>query len=399
MRNGLKAAIMKSSVISKNKARAHYLLMILSLNTGYLLCKLLVTYYSLFPPRKRKKGDVVFFPFTQRGSDGYKRRIEQYTDYFVKEGLNIKVCDVFNDAYIREVYERSEISRYSLFRRIFWIRFRQVYKASGYSAAFVQRGLFPLYPDQKYPHLERLLYKICKKVSLDFWDSVWVYNADFVNRSAKYCHQITCVNQYISDYFYSFQQPRFIFPIGVDVLCYKVKNDYEFKGPVRFVYTGNPANVDEFLGIMTPILLSIAKEIDFVLVFITRGERDTGDIKSEFYPFDETTFYDILSHSDIGLYAVENSEISHGKMAMKVLDYFASALPVIGTPYGLAPGMAHNENMLYARSQQEWSEGLRMLCKDVVLRKRIGTKARYLVETQYSLQDSYRQFKKIILAD
>jgi len=386
-----------NKLVRKNISRMHYVLMLISLSTGYFLCHILTLYFSIFPCRKNKKGDIIFFPFTQPGSDGFERRIRQYLPLFERDNTIYKVCSIYNDSIIQKIMGGNDIGRYRLFRKIFWIRFSQVLCAARYKSVFIQRGLFPLYPDQKSPHLEKLLYCINKNVTIDFWDSVWVYNSDLVDKTIKYCRQISCVNKFVYDHFKQSNKNKKIFPIGVDLKKYKIKTDYQTTNPVRLFYTGNPANVEEFLGVVNPVLNEISEKTKIILVLVTRQKLDTGKIRSEFHEFSEDTFFDLLAGSDIGLYAVEDSEISKGKMAMKVLDYLSAGLPAVASPYGILPGAENEKNLLIANDKEEWISAITRLCNDFELRKKLGTEGRKTAEREHNLEESYMQFRKMLL--
>lgn len=388
---------MTKQYIIKNKERIQYLYMLVSLNLGYTLCHLLCMYYSIMPPCKKKRGDVIFYPYTQPGSDGYRRRIGQYEPFFKEDGIACRICSIYNDKTIIELHEGSPAQRYRLYRKIFWIRFSQVLESSHYKSVFIQRGLFPFYPDQKYPHLEKLLYKLNQNVTLDFWDSVWVDNPKLTQKTSLFCRQITCVNEYVLNHFQYSKAKKILFPIGVDLRAYKIKKNYNLLSPMRLIYTGNPGNVDAFLYLMNPVFEELKKKIEFTLVLVTRHRRDTWGIRTEFHDFNEDTFYDLLIGADIGICAIDDSEISHGKMAMKVLDYMAASLPCIASPLGLSSFVVDNENIIIANKQNEWIERIIYLSANMNERERIGENGRKMVEIFHDIQSSFIVFKEILI--
>jgi len=111
---------------------------------------------------------------------------------------------------------------------------------------------------------------------------------------------------------------------------------------------------------------------------------------------DESTFFEIMANSDIGIYAVEDNDEMRGKMAMKVLDYMSSGLPCIATPIGITPYAVNMENIYFATSEQEWIDLLILLSENEKLRKNIGINGRNTVEKNHSIRNSYILFKKII---
>ena len=55
--------------------------------------------------------------------------------------------------------------------------------------------------------------------------------------------------------------------------------------------------------------------------------------------------------------------MSEGKMAMKVLDYMSTALPIIATNSGVTPHAENNHNILFAENNKEWIEKIKVLIK------------------------------------
>jgi len=385
-----------SKTFNKNIDRFHYLTLLITLNTGYFITTILWLYYSLFPFKGKRKTDIIFFPYAQPGSDGYKRRFEVYLPHLKKENISFIMCDITDNKHLIENLEGSKLKRYILFRKIYFKRIRQVLLARKCKAAFVQRGLFVAFPDQKFPHLERLLSKLNTNITIDFWDSFWLYNKKLVDKAASYCNKISCVNEFDQLYFNFLPQPKLLFPIGIDLSPYKQKKDYAIHGPVKFVYTGLPHNVEQFLSFMSPVFEKLIKEIDFKLILITRYRNDHLPFPAEFHYFEESTFYNLLSGADIGLYAVEESDESKGKMATKVLDYMAAGLPSVASPYGLTPYAQHNENILVASGNEEFYNTITKLVSDIDLRTRIGKSAFQTMIKHHEIEKSYSLFKQIV---
>lgn len=385
-----------SKKLNKNIDRFHYLILLITLNTGYLLAYLFWLYYSIFPTRKKRGTDIIFFPYAQPGSDGYKRRFESYLPYFKKENISFIMCSITDDKTLLENLEGSKYQRYKIFRKIYFKRLKQILLAQKCKAVFIQRGLFVAFPDQYFPYLERLLLKLNSNITIDFWDSFWLYNKKLVDKAASCSHKISCVNEFDQLYFDFLPQPKLLFPIGIDLSPYKQKTDYSFQGPIKFIYTGLPHNVEHFLSLMAPVFEKIIQKIEFKLILVTRYRKDHLPFPVEFHYFEESTFYNLLEQSDIGLYAVDDSDISKGKMATKVLDYMAAGLPSVASPWGLTPYAQHNENILVASNNDDFYNSITKLVSDIDLRTRIGKSAFQTMIKHHEISKSYSLFKQII---
>lgn len=377
------------------KNKLSYLYLLLNLKIVFFLTFLLRKTHPLLS--RKKKGDIILFPYSQKGSDGYKRRFEEYFDFLHKENIKFKVCDILNDEEILKSYEGNPSLRYKLFLKILWTRFYQVLEARHYKAAFIHRGLFPYYPDLSEPHFEKLLRKLNNNITIDFWDSVWLYSGDqLIKKTVLYCDKISAVNEFIADYFKFSNKPKILFPIGVNLTDYKTKTEFKITRPVKLFYTGGPGNVKNFINLIGPILNEIKNKFNIKLIIVSRARIYHDDINIEYHDFNETTFYEIIQNCDIGLYKVKPDNESKGKMAMKVLDCMSAGLPVICSPYGLSPYAINEKHCLYAKDKQEWILNLERLIKNEDLRKKMSSNALSMMSEKHSIKKSFKEFKDLI---
>jgi glycosyltransferase involved in cell wall biosynthesis len=227
-----------------------YIRLLISLNTGYVLVYFIGVFAFLLKPRKPKR-QLILFPYAQKGSDGYTRRFEEYFSFLKKDKIDFQVCDVLHNDYILQKLHGTKCEQYRLFRKIFWKRLWQVLEARNFRHCFVHRSVFPVYPDQKFPHLERLLFKLNDNITIDIWDAVWVYMPILSPKVPQYCHRMSVVNNFLKErYIENFPGKKIdLFPIGVNLEKYIVKQEYSAGSEVRLFYTGSPYNVRAFLKI------------------------------------------------------------------------------------------------------------------------------------------------------
>lgn len=382
---------------SKQIERLAYIRLIASITYYRALSSFVIVFHKFFK-RKQKKYEIGLYPNSQRGSDGYTRRFEEYFSFFERDKIKFKVFDICDDVdYIASMKSGRKYT-YDFYRFVLKKRFLQTLKIRYCNKAFIHRNLYPFYPDLKFPFLEKMAYKLCDNIVIDYWDSVWLYNHTLIERTVKYCHKLSVVNQYIYDHFNYAHNKRYIFPIGVNLDKYIIKNDYSpsEKGVLTFLYTGLPGNVRKLLRELDTVFSELSKTIKLKLILVSRETVVHHNIIVEHHIFDEDTFFELLSKADIGIYATDNSDISRGKMAMKVLDYFAAALPCIASPYGITPYANHKENCLLAKTKDEWIEYMLLLYNDKNYREFLGKAGRKTIEEKHNLADSYSLFKSIV---
>lgn len=374
--------------------RISYLLLRIAIIWYKSLAFILGIWFRVFPSKKSK--NIILFPHAQPGSDGFLRRFEEYLPFFKNSGINVFVANVSTDDEEFKNVNSSNTKRSRYIRKCLSIRFWQVVNARKFNTAFVQRGLFLFYYDDKSAFLERLLKTMNVRIIVDYWDSVWVRNPDLVKNTVRFADTISVVNQYLYEYFVKVSDDVRMFPIGVNLSRYIIKSDYKIEDPVIFIYTGQPGNVEHFLKNIRPVLLKLGERINYILRIISKARIYDKDIKIEYYDFDINTFFNFLATADIGLYHIEDSVVSRGKLAMKVLDYMSAGLPIVASPYGLSPHVKENENVVIAETETEWFEGILHLIKDKRMREEMGKKARRMVQDFHELSITYNIYSDIL---
>lgn len=383
--------------VNKQIERFAYIRLIANIGLYRMLSNIVVVFYPLFKSRS-KKYELGLYPNAQKGSDGYTRRFLEYFSFLEADNIKFITFDVCDDTEVVNSISATKRGKYDFYRFAIKKRFSQTFAIRHCKKAFIQRNLYPFYPDLKNPFLEKMAYKLCDDVIIDYWDSVWLYNYSLIEKTVKYCHKLTVVNQFISDHFNYAHKRKYIFPIGVNIDKYIIKKDYKCyeDGVLTFFYTGLPGNVRKLLREMDKVFKELSKTIKLKLILVSREKVEHSSITVEHYKFDESTFFELLTKADIGIYATDNSDISRGKMAMKVLDYFAAALPCIASPYGITPYAVHKENSLLAKTGDEWIEYMLMLYNDKNYRESLGKAGRRTIEEKHNLPDSYSLLKSII---
>lgn len=380
-------------MFKRNLDRFYYLLMLISLHTAYFLIKVVSSLHFLFP--KTKKGDIIFFPHEQKGSDGYFKRFEQYFPFFKEDGISFLVCDIYDDTYIRKKLAGSTFDQYYLYHLIIWKRFRQVLKARHFKHAFIQRRLFACYPDSKEAHLEKLLRKLNDDITVDYWDSVWLNSPSLYQDITMHVDKISVVNQFVFNYFKDTPPKKYLFPIAVPLDRYIVKKDYKLKEEIRLFWTGLPGNIPHILSI-APVLQKLSQLYPISVVLVCAEGIKIEGVKIIQHKWQKETFFELLSSSDIGLYPCLDDEEGKGKMAMKVVEYMACGVPCVGNNVGLTPYARNHENIFIVSQENDWISAIGQLIENKDLREKLGRNGRKTIEQYHSVEKSYQVYKNVI---
>ena len=381
----------------KNIERLYYFLLLLSIQFAYFFIRILI-FLSPFIKKNNPQKDLILFPYAQKGSTGYFQRFEIYFTFLKRDNIIFDAQDVFDDEYILSEIDKGIKTRYYLYSRIVWIRIFQVLKARNYKAAFYQRHLIPFLPDRKKALLEKLLFKLNPHVTVDYWDSDWVRSPQLINTLTRnYVHQISCINNFIEDHFNSVSTKKILFPMGIKLKNYIQKQNYSIdEQEIKLFYTGSLGNVRDFLKITKDALLDLSERYSTKLIIVSRGEYYVDGLEIEYHKFSVDTFFSIMSSCDLGLYAMEDHEIGRGKMAMKTLDYWASALPSVVSPVGLSPYANNGEDCLFSIDSDNFYSNIEKLILSSELRKEIGLKGYETAQKYHNIENNYEVFKQII---
>ncbi|MCX6270234.1 MAG: glycosyltransferase [Bacteroidetes bacterium] len=378
------------SFILKYVDKAAYLIFLILLDVTFLFIRILHWVVRLIP-RNGKKKDLILYPYAFVGSDGYIRRFEEYIPFLEKNNITYRICNLYRDDYVRDTLARRRPLQYLLYLRILWKRIPQVLAAAGYKAAFIQRGLFPMYFDLEFPHLERLLLKINHHVTIDIWDSIFERQPLLVSQTIKYAHQLSVSNEFLKSHFQKQHDHVITWKVAVNLEKYIVKTDYEIRDKPRLFWTGLTHNLP-LLQRFLPLIAEVSGKYPLTVVLVCKNTIQYPGLDIEHHKWEPDTFFNLLSESDIGIYPEFESIISKGKSTMKVMDYLATGLPMVGVPYGLPSEVSHGKELLIAHDYRDWQRMLETLLQEKELRRTLGQNGRRMVENYYSLDNSFNEF-------
>lgn len=104
-----------------------------------------------------------------------------------------------------------------------------------------------------------------------------------------------------------------------------------------------------------------------------------------------------LAGFDIGIMPLTEDPWTLGKGGYKLLQYMASALPVVASPVGInAEIVVDGVTGYLARTGEQWEEKLLALAADPELRARMGGMGRERVEAEYSLASQQERFLELL---
>lgn len=340
---------------------------------------------------------ILFLPKYGTLGASSRYRIYQYLDKMRHQGITCDVYCLLGDWYIHHLYNRgSKLSK--LHYRIplaYLHRLIQLRDALQYDIVYVEKELFPYFPVD----FEGWLQKRGVKLVVDYDDAVFhsyetiPFLKHKIPRVMTRCSAIFVGNQYLAEYARSYNKNVYIVPTCIDVKKYRVKPNYSLRENTVVVgWIGSPAT-EHYLQLLGESLRKLSEEFKLIVKCIGVSQKfDLLGVQVKKVPWSEATEVDELLDIDIGVMPLTDDPFSRGKCGLKLLQYMACGIPVIGSPVGVNNEIIKDgENGFLASNEEEWIEKIRILMHDEKLRMAMGQRGREIVQSTYSLESGFRK--------
>lgn len=278
-------------------------------------------------------------------------------------------------------------------------RWRQLRRAGEADAVVLQRRLLPLWQLALLrKHARRLLFDFDDAVfhrdsyhpkgvrtwrrMMQFWATI--YRADAVLAGNRFLHDRAA----------SFVESERVhyFPTCVEPRHYQVA-DQAGASALRMVWIGQRSTVPSLHAAGPALAAAAAACPGLTLRVISDVFPELPKVTVEQRPWSSATEAADLADAHLGVSWLPDDDWSRGKCGLKVLQYMAAGLPVIGNRVGV-----HRDMILagvtgfLADTPSEWAAAVRRLANDAPLRAAMGRAARRHVEQHYSVEHWQQPF-------
>ena len=372
----------------------------INLRLSISIVKLLAEFFYYIPWlvfKSKYKKDFLFLPYCPKDNVGCTVRFQNYLPFFKNDNFTYDISYIGTHDELFELMQNKSKKKvaYKAYRKILWKRFSWVIKSKNYNCIYLQRSVFPFYPDIKHCFLGKLLHKLNKNITIDFFDADYLHNEELVKSSANYSKNVSVVNKFLQEYFKKINSNVFIHPIALDKKFYKKKNSYKIETVTKIVWCGTNGHFKN-LRLLDEVFQKLSKKFNFKLVVISHEDFEVKNVNVENIKFELKQFTDILYNCDIAVFPQYINVSSKGGMGQKALEYSATGLPTVATSVGLSPFYKDKEDLLIANNKDEWYEHLSNLIQNEKLRKHLGENIYQKFIKYHSLEKSYKNLKKIL---
>jgi glycosyltransferase involved in cell wall biosynthesis len=325
------------------------------------------------------------------GSSRY--RFYQYLPYLKSQGFDITVAPLLDNKYVANINQGKR--DFSSVLVSYFHRLGRLIRDRNYDLFWIEKELLPMVP----AWLEKVLignipyvvdYDDAQFHMYDYYGSklTKVLLAHKIDRVMANAKLVVAGNPYISDRAYQAGAKRVvIIPTVIDLERYSPKPIGNNDGKTFNIgWVGSPGT-STYLRSIEPAFQELTRRHNCTFTFVGAGSLTLDRLNLSIKKWQESTEVEYIQSFDVGIMPLDNTPWEQGKCGIKLIQYMACAVPVIGTPIGVNQEIVqHGVNGFQATDPDEWIDYLSRLAADPQLCQRMGAKGREMVESQYCLQ-------------
>lgn len=331
----------------------------------------------------------------------------QYLQYLEAEGFDVTVQCLFDDHYLQTLYRQGKrlpikVIKLCLIRLLTLARF---YK---YDLIWIEKEIFPYFP----AIFERLLRLFGTPYVVDYDDAIF-HNYDLSRFSIirrllgrkidAVMLNSECVivgNTYLEERAKSAGAAKTVLiPTVVDHSRYS-----RIKLPLKKFPTigwiGSPSTQKYIVDLREPLARVCSKYSARLLLVGANPQivSNFPEVDVEVAPWSEASEADLVSQMDIGIMPLRDSPWEKGKCGYKLIQYMASALPVVASPVGVNVKIVNDSGSGFlANSASQWEDSLSRLLQSPELRDEMGQAGLQAVQHTYTFAIQGKHLKKALL--
>lgn len=337
----------------------------------------------------KNKKLLILSKYSNKGASSRLRTL-QYIPYFEDSGFSVVTSPLFDDNYLKTLYNKNRISIVKLVN-YYMKRLCMVLTAFRFDLILIEKEAFPYLPS----FFESLIRLSRKPYILDYDDAIFhnydIHRNVFVRQILgkkllgliKHSTAIMVGNCYLSDYVVGHRsQHTEIFPTVIDLSRYTVE-PIVFDGTLRIGWIGTPATV-KYLRLLWPALEIISRDIKVKLVTIGAGEIVDCPVPIEQYQWSINDENRLLSLIHVGVMPLPDNPWANGKCGYKLIQYMACGRPVIASPVGVNNDIVEPDIGFLAADTTDWCNAFKYFYENPAKINSFGIIGRGKVESHYN---------------
>lgn len=341
---------------------------------------------------------LMFTRFSQMGANS-RYRLLQYIPLLEEAGHQVEVRAMLDEEYLQALYSSGRRNGYRTLRG-YARRISQLHGLDKHDVVICDQEFLPYFPGV----IDRLIAGRCRRVIVDYDDAAYFKYQHIpglrnrIPRLMAAAEAVVAGNRYLADFASKHNANVHVIPTVVDTNRYQPKTDYAADKGVRLVWIGTPITAS-FLRPIVPALTALHRkfpELRLRLVGAGNAMRDELPF-AEMVEWSPDTESRMLSESDIGLMPLPDNEFTRAKCGLKLIQYMAAGLPVIGSAVGAnCDIISEGRDGCLVSDWGQWFGALDQLISREDLRREFGRNGLAKVTQQYSLQRGFDDWMEIL---
>ena len=330
---------------------------------------------------------------TKYGSLGSSSRYRfyQYLPYLRSQDFDLTLSPLLDNKYIMDMNVGKRNSTNILL--LYFQRLRRLMIDRNYDLLWIEKELLPYIPGW----LESILTPNIPYV-VDYDDAQFhAYDtgsklkrlllAQKIDKVMANATLVVAGNQYIAARAGIAGAKRIeVIPTVIDLDRYSLKSFITNDRSFNIGWIGSP-NTSRYLKSIQSVFENLTHEYNCKVTLVGSGNITLGNIDLTVKNWLENSEVEDIKAFDVGIMPLDNTPWERGKCGIKLIQYMACGVPVVGTPIGVNQEIIqHGVNGFCADSLDEWTEYLSRLAQDPQLRGAMGAEGRVMVESSYCLQ-------------
>ncbi len=166
-------------------------------------------------------------------------------------------------------------------------------------------------------------------------------------------------------------------------------------GAITIGWAGSPATI-HYLENIEDSLTELVAKIPNLRLLVFSGAKPKLDCTFEYHPYNQKDEVAFIQSLDIGLIPMTYDHFALGKSPIKVIQYMACGIPVVGNIEGGASEILTPEYSFSVTNKSDWINHISALVSDSELRKKMGANGRLYIEKHHSLDCVFKQFLRVM---
>jgi glycosyltransferase involved in cell wall biosynthesis len=242
------------------------------------------------------------------------------------------------------------------------------------------------------PGLDDLARVLKGPLVVDIDDAIWLYNPfgeSVIKRLVARADMVFAGNNFLADWCSQYCSNVQVVATAIDADRFRpAAKSAPSDGRFVIGWTGTSGNF-RFLRDIQPALATFLGENPDTTFRVIADEHPVLPMlpldQLEFIPWTPAAEHEVLTKMDVGIMPIDDTDLSRGKCSFKMLQYMATGLPVVVSPYGMNADVLQMGNVGFGvKTNDEWLQAFRILRDDAALRTQMGQAGRSVIEAGFS---------------